>query len=74
MTLVSLTVSLPVGLATAGFFVIYRFVEDYLLVPRIIGRTVRVPAPITVLAVLLGGTPLGVIGAVVAIPIAAVVL
>lgn len=74
VTLVSLTVSLPVGLATAGFFVVYRFVEDYLLVPRIIGRAVRVPAVITVLAVLLGGTLLGVIGAVVAIPIAAVVL
>ena len=30
--------SLSVCLATIGFFVVYRLVEDYLLVPRIIGR------------------------------------
>ncbi|MGB6226140.1 MAG: hypothetical protein WBF76_12460, partial [Pseudonocardiaceae bacterium] len=36
--LVALSVSLSVCLATIGFFVVYRLVEDYLLVPRIIGR------------------------------------
>jgi predicted PurR-regulated permease PerM len=74
VTLVALTVSLPVGLATAGFFVVYRVVEDYVLVPRIIGRAVQVPALLTVVALLLGGVLLGVIGAVVAIPVAAAVL
>jgi predicted PurR-regulated permease PerM len=74
VTLVALTVSLPVGLATAGFFVVYRVVEDYVLVPRIIGRAVEVPALVTVVALLLGAVLLGVIGAVVAIPIAAAVL
>jgi len=33
-----LTVSLPLCLATIGFFILYRFGEDYFLVPRIIGR------------------------------------
>lgn len=74
VTLVALTVSGPVALATAGFFVVYRLVEDYLLVPRIIGRAVDVPGLVTVVAVLLGGVLLGVIGAIVAIPIAAAVL
>jgi predicted PurR-regulated permease PerM len=74
VTLVALTVSLPVGLATAGFFVVYRVVEDYVLVPRIIGRAVKVPALLTVVALLLGGVLLGVIGAIVAIPVAAAVL
>jgi len=74
VTLVALTVSLPVGLATAGFFVVYRFVEGYLLTPRIIGRAVQVPALLTVIALLLGGVLLGVIGAVVAIPVAAAIL
>lgn len=73
-TLVALTVSLPVALATAGFFVAYKLVEDYLLMPKIMGRTVDVPAVLTVVAVLLGGALLGVIGAVVAIPVAAAVL
>ena len=47
--------------------------EDYLLVPRIIGRAVNVPALLTVVAVLLGGALLGIVGALVAIPIAAAV-
>lgn len=73
VVLVALTVAVPVGLATAGFFVIYRFVEDYLLVPRIMGAAVKVSALATVVAVLLGGVLFGVIGALVAIPIAAAI-
>jgi len=72
--LVALSVSLPVCLATIGFFVVYRLVEDYLLVPRIIGRVVEVPALVTVVAVLVGGALLGIVGALVAIPAAALLL
>lgn len=74
VSLVALTVSWPVALATVGFFLVYRVLEDYLLVPRIIGKVVKVPALVTVVAVLLGGVLLGVIGALVAIPVAAAVL
>lgn len=74
LCVMALTVSLPACLATAGFAVAYRVLEDYLLVPKIIGRVVRVPALVTVLAVLLGGVLLGVVGALVAIPLAAAVL
>ncbi|WP_433030689.1 AI-2E family transporter [Actinomycetospora sp. CA-053990] len=70
-TLVALAVSWPVALATVGFFVVYNLVEDYLLMPKIMGRTVDVPAVLTVVAVLIGGALLGVIGAVLAIPVAA---
>ncbi len=72
--LVALTVSVPVALATAGFFVVYRLLEDYLLFPKIIGRVVDVPAVVTVVAVLLGGVIYGIIGALVAIPVAAAIL
>ena len=41
--------------------------------PRIIGRAVQVPALVTVVAVLLGAALLGVVGALVAIPVAAAV-
>ncbi|MCW2563697.1 MAG: family transporter [Mycobacterium sp.] len=68
---VALTVSLPICIATIAFFIVLRFIEDYLLVPRIIGRVVKVPALITVLSVLIGGALLGIVGALVAIPIAA---
>ncbi len=73
-SLVALTVSTPVGLATAGFFAGYRLLEDYVLLPKIVGRAVRVPALVTVVAVLLGFELLGVVGAFVAVPVAAAVL
>ncbi len=71
VSLVALTVSLPVAVATLAFYIGYRLAEDYLIVPRIMGRTVAVPAVVTVVAVLLGGALMGLIGALVAIPAAA---
>jgi predicted PurR-regulated permease PerM len=73
VTLVSATVSIPVAIATAVYFTVYKHAEDYLIVPRIIGRTVDVPATATLVAVLLGGTTLGIIGALIAIPVAAAI-
>ncbi|MCW2664221.1 MAG: family transporter [Mycobacterium sp.] len=70
---VALTVSAPVAIATLAFYVIFRLAEDYLLVPKIIGRAVEVPAVVTLLAVLVGGALLGIVGALVAIPIAAAI-
>jgi predicted PurR-regulated permease PerM len=73
VTLVALTVSLPVAVATLVFYVLYRLAEDYLIVPRVIGRVIEVPATVTLVAVLIGGAILGIVGALVAIPIAAAV-
>ena len=71
VALVALSVSIPVAIATVAFYMGFRLGEDYLLTPRIIGRAVRVPAGVTVVAVLLGAAWLGVVGALVAIPLAA---
>jgi predicted PurR-regulated permease PerM len=71
VSLVALTVSLPVAIATLGFYIAYRLAEDYLIVPRILGRTVQVPAVVTVVALLVGGALMGIVGALVAIPVAA---
>jgi predicted PurR-regulated permease PerM len=70
---VALTVSLPVAIATLIFYVAYRLAEDYLLVPRIIGHTVRVPAVVSMIAIVIGGVLLGIIGALIAIPAAAAI-
>ena len=71
VAVVALTVSVPVSIATIGFYIAFRLCEDYILVPKVIGRAVKVPAVVTVVAVLIGGALLGVVGALVAIPIAA---
>jgi predicted PurR-regulated permease PerM len=71
VSVVALTESLPVAIATLAFYIGYRLVEDYLLTPRIMGSAVKVPAVVSVVAVLVGGSLLGIIGALVAIPVAA---
>ncbi len=73
VSLVALTISLPVAIATAIFYFVYRFFEDYLLTPRVMMRTVAVPGLVTVVATIIGGALLGIIGALVAIPIAAAI-
>ena len=49
-------------------------VEAYVLSPNIMNRAVRVPGVIVVIAALVGGTLLGILGALIAIPVAAAVL
>ncbi|HET9093481.1 MAG TPA: AI-2E family transporter [Solirubrobacteraceae bacterium] len=71
VSLVALTLSLPVALATALFYTLYRFLEDYLLMPRIMARTVQVPGLLTVVATAMGGALFGIIGALISIPVAA---
>jgi len=73
VTLAALTVSLPVAIATLIFYIAYRLGEDYLIVPKIIGRTVEVPAIVSLIAVVIGGVLLGIVGALVAIPVAAAI-
>ena len=73
VTLVALTVSLPAAIATLAFYIGYRLAEDYLIVPRVMSRTVQVPAIVSLIAVLIGGVLAGIVGALVAIPVAAAI-
>jgi predicted PurR-regulated permease PerM len=73
VSLVALTVSLPVAIATLAFYTAYRLAEDYFIVPRVMNRTVQVPAIVSLVAVLIGGVLLGIVGALVAIPVAAAI-
>jgi predicted PurR-regulated permease PerM len=73
VSLVALSKGLPVGIATACFYIAYRFVEDYLLNPRVMKHTVKVTPGLTIIATLIGGSLLGIVGALIAVPIAATV-
>jgi predicted PurR-regulated permease PerM len=73
VTLVALTVSLPVAIGTLVFYAGYKLAEDYLLVPRIIGHTVRVAPLGGMVAIVLGGVVLGIVGALIALPTAAAI-
>jgi predicted PurR-regulated permease PerM len=68
---VSLFTSTQSAIIMAVWHLTYQQVENYVIVPRVMARTVSVPGAITVIAALAGGTLLGVLGALVAIPVAA---
>jgi len=53
------------------YYVIYQQVENYVVAPKIMQRTISVPGAVTVIAALIGATLAGVLGALLAIPVAA---
>ena len=65
--------SLTAGIACIVFFVIYQQVENYLIYPNVMRRSVKVSDVAAVSAALLGVGLFGVIGALMAIPTVAAV-
>jgi len=74
VSLLGFAESVGVGIACVIFYVAYQQFENYVVYPHVMRRAVDVPAPVTVVAVLLGGALLGIVGALIAIPVAAAVL
>ncbi|WP_300681985.1 AI-2E family transporter [Nocardioides sp.] len=63
-----------VGIACIIFYIVYQQVENYVIYPRVMSRSVDIPGSVTVIAALIGASLLGVVGALLAIPTAAAVL
>jgi predicted PurR-regulated permease PerM len=63
----------PNVVVLALFFVAYQQLENYLIAPRVLRNTVDMSAISVLLAALIGGSVLGLIGALIAIPIAAAI-
>jgi predicted PurR-regulated permease PerM len=64
----------PAVLCVLIYYAIYMQVEAYVISPRIMRTAVSVPGVVVVIAALAGGTLLGVLGALIAIPVAASIL
>lgn len=62
------------ALVAAIYYIVYMQVEAYVLSPRIMNKAVAVPASVVVIAALAGGSLLGILGALIAIPMAAAIL
>lgn len=63
----------PSAVLLLVFFVVYQQLENYVIAPRVMQGRMNLPAVGVLLAGLLGGTMLGLVGALMAIPIAAAV-
>jgi predicted PurR-regulated permease PerM len=71
---VALFQSPTAALIAAVYYLIYMQIESYLLTPRIMNRVVSVPGALVVIGALAGGTLLGLLGALISIPVTAMVL
>jgi predicted PurR-regulated permease PerM len=70
---VASTVSLQKVLLVIVFFVVQQQVENHVLVPKVMSRQVGVSPVTVIVALLIGGRLLGVVGALLAVPTAAIV-
>jgi predicted PurR-regulated permease PerM len=61
----------PTMLIVAAGMVLYQEFESRILVPRVYGRTLRLSPALVLVALLIGGTLLGMLGALLALPVAA---
>ncbi|MCW2885592.1 MAG: hypothetical protein JWL58_2454 [Streptosporangiaceae bacterium] len=73
VTAVAFFAGLWIGIATLIFCLVYQQVENYVIAPRVMKRSVDVQPAVTVIAALIGGALLGMVGALLAIPAAAAV-
>ena len=64
----------PSVIVVGIYYLVYMQVEAYVLNPRIMAQAVKVPGAVVVIAALAGGTLLGILGALIAIPVAAAIL
>lgn len=69
---VAFTVSPTLALGVAVFFLVQQQIENHVLVPKIMERQVGVSAVMVIIALLIGGSLLGIVGAILAIPTAAI--
>jgi len=74
VTVVSLTDSLSTAAIALTSYVIYVQIENYVITPRIMRRSLSIPGLVTIIAALLGTSLLGLVGGLLAVPIAAAVL
>jgi predicted PurR-regulated permease PerM len=74
VTIIALTQSVFLGAVTFIAYVVYVQVENYVVTPRIMKKTLSVPGAVTIISALIGSSLLGLIGGLLAVPVAAAVI
>ncbi|HLG55741.1 MAG TPA: AI-2E family transporter [Vicinamibacterales bacterium] len=69
---VAFSVSPATALGVTVFFVVQQQVENHVLVPKVMSRQVGVSPVVVIIALLIGGSLLGIVGAILAVPTAAI--
>lgn len=70
VTIILLFSSLPAGLIFAAVYIIYAQVENNIIAPKIQGNALNLPAVMILIAIVIGMYMFGLLGAIIAVPIA----
>jgi predicted PurR-regulated permease PerM len=73
-TMIALTVSPLTAVIAFVSYIVYVQVENYLITPRIMKKTLSMPGLVTILAAMLGTSLLGLVGGLLAVPVAAAIM
>ena len=74
VTLIALTQSVAIGAIAFVAYVVYVQIENYVVTPRIMKRTLAVPGAVTIISALIGSSLLGLVGGLLAVPVAASII
>ena len=72
VVVIAFVTSPTAGIAALIFYALYQQFENYVVQPRVFRKAVDVPGVLVVIAALVGGALLGIVGALLAVPVAAV--
>ena len=72
--IIGFVVSPVMGFAVIGLYLLIQQMENHLIVPKVMQRAVGLNPLVTIVALMVGGKLLGLVGAVLAIPLAIIVL
>lgn len=73
-TIIAATQSVTIGLIGFLGYVVYVQVENYVITPKIMRRTLALPGAVTIIAALIGTSLLGLVGGLLAVPVAASII
>ncbi len=74
VTLIALTDSPLIAAIALASYIIYVQFENYVLTPKVMKRSLSIPGLVTIIAALIGTSLLGLVGGILAVPLAAAVL
>jgi len=73
-TVITLTQSVAIGVIAFIGYVVYVQIENYLLTPKVMKRNLNVPGAVTIISALIGTSLLGLVGGLLAVPVAASII
>ncbi len=74
VTMIALTQSLLFGVIALVLYIVYVQIENYVFTPKIMKRALNVPGAVTIISALVGTSLLGLVGALLAVPVAASII